>query len=657
MADTFGRFAALPIGPLLAARDGGLTLATTGPADIYRMARSDITVQTGRAGVEFAVWGDDDVAAMVGIVETSAPLTTFPGGNGEGIGWDIASGRVMQFGGSIATGLPVAGHGDIVGLRVDVGSPSRVFFYLNGNLVHQRDVNLEGPLHFAAALAASEEGKLCMAVNAGQWRARSPAAAAGWTVQPDAVATTRLSDVDWLTAPGDSPANARYEGLLAEGLTVISEINFWPWGGESASQNSAGQCVVQDAEGRLDDLALTGASGVAVQIRTGAVDGMLADAEPAYRFAVERIEINDDASKTLHFRDAHDALDGTINRGVFLPNVPSLAWKPQPVVIGAVASVPAMGANSDATAMFVADAAVFPAAVMDRGDLMEEGTFSMSPDGQQLVMKSPPVTPVVADVSSVSAGQQPATLAVAMADIMERLGSSAWSREDCAGIDAASGYAGVGYYAGNAISGRDAVNAILPSYGAAVYQDAAGVLRFTRIIAPESYAGPMAFNIVEGDMATGEDLLKVADDAPNLTRRMAYRPNAQALAASDLVTDVVDVPQSRRDELTGLFRGQVYASAALHPHYRRADAADPVISLFWQQADAQAEIERVVAMYAVQRFFYRVTVRGDQSLAPVAGQVGRIQYNRYGLHDGLPVLVRRAERNPATGDVVLTLWG
>lgn len=199
------------------------------------------------------------------------------------------------------------------------------------------------------------------------------------------------------------------------------------------------------------------------------------------------------------------------------------------------------------------------------------------------------------------------------------------------------------------------MNAILPSYGAGCYQDPSGPLRFTRVIAPETSGAAPAFDLSEADMA--EDLLCVPDDAPNLTRRMAYRPNAQALSASDLVTDVVDVPQWRRDELVGLFRAQVYGAGALHPHYRKADAADPVLSLFWRSVDAQAEIDRVVGIYRDQRFFYQVTVRGDQQLAPLPGQIGRLTYSRYGLADGKPVLVRRVERNPATGDVVLTLWG
>lgn len=655
MTNTFGRFAALPIGPLLAARDGGLTLATTSAADLNRMARSDIAQSAGTVGAEFALWGEDDMSAVVGIVNGAASLAGYPGSDAGGIGWNLAGGRVIANGSAVAVGLPFVGRGDTAGVLVEIGIPNRLKLYRNGELVHERDFTLAGPLHFAAALAATKAGGLSLVVNAGQWGARSPAAAAGWYAPGPASDVVRLADSDWLTAPGDTPANVRFEGLVAEGLTLVSEISFWPWGGESLIQTSAAECLVLDAEGLLDGLAQGGVSGLPVQIRTGPEDGMLNDTVPVFRFAVDRIEINDDGSKTLHFKDAHDDLDGTINRGVFLPNIPALAWKPQPVVIGAVASVPAMGANSDATAMFVADAPIYADTVMDRGDTLEPGTFSVSPDGQQLLMKSPPVTPVVADLSSIGPGQQPATLRQAMADIMGRLGKTAWVAADCAAIDGETGYAGIGYYAGSAVTGRDAMNAILPSYGAGCYQDPSGPLRFTRVIAPETSGAAPAFDLSEADLA--EDLLCVPDDAPNLTRRMAYRPNAQALSASDLVTDVVDVPQWRRDELVGLFRAQVYGAGALHPHYRRADAADPVVSLFWRSVDAQAEIDRVVGIYRDQRFFYQVTVRGDQQLAPLPGQIGRLTYSRYGLADGKSVLVRRVERNPATGDVVLTLWG
>ncbi len=145
MADTFGRFSALPIGPLLAARDGGLTLATTAAANGARCARSDFALGSGTVGVEFAVWGDDALAAVVGFVTPSASLSQALGSNANGIGWELATGRLLQGVGAVATGLPLVTHGDIVGLRVAFGSPSRLQLYLNGALVHQRDLLLSGP--------------------------------------------------------------------------------------------------------------------------------------------------------------------------------------------------------------------------------------------------------------------------------------------------------------------------------------------------------------------------------------------------------------------------------------------------------------------------------------------------------------------------------
>lgn len=645
---TYARFAAAPIGPLLSARDGGLTLTVTGAADINRTARSDVSQSSGTHGIEFALWGEDGLIAVVGLVNASAPLTGYVGSDANGVGWRLHTGEVVAGGVVVASGLPIVGKGDIVGVRVTVGG--MLTLYCNGGEVASLASGVAGALHFAVSLAATEAGGLSAAVNAGQWGHNSDAAAAGWTVPEAVVDATRLSDWDFLSATGDSPANARYEGIIADGLSIVSELSFWAWGGGTPVQNVVAECRVLDADGLLDDLALQGVSGVAVAVRQS--DSTLAAADAVFRFVIDRIEIENDGSKTIYFRDAHDDLGEPLNRGVFLPNIPALAWRPQPVVIGAVASVPALSANSDGTVLFLADGRVVVDAVMDRGDAMESGTFTLSPDGQQMLMLYPSLGPVVADVSSI-ASATPATLQQMMVDVFGRLNKSSWQSTDCAAIDTATGYAGVGYFSADSVTGREALAAILPSYAASCWQDADGTLRFARVIAPESYAGTLAFDLDD----FSQDLVAVPDDAPNLTRRFAYRLNAQALGVSDIVTDLVDVPQSRRDELTGLWRGQVYAAGTLHPHYRRADAAAPFVSVFWFAADAQEEVDRVVAMYAVQRFFYQVSIRGDQSLAPKPGQIGRITYPRYGLDAGKQVLVRRVERNPVTGDVTLTLWG
>jgi hypothetical protein len=354
--------------------------------------------------------------------------------------------------------------------------------------------------------------------------------------------------------------------------------------------------------------------------------------------------------------DAHGDLDDPLQRGVFLPNLPALAWTPQPVVIGAVASVPGLVANSDGTVLFLADAPLAEVAtVMDRGDAMEPGTFSLTPDAQQLTMTTPSVGPVVCDASSIGAGMQPATLLQFLHAAFGRIGKTSWSSADAAAIDAATGYAGIGYYSRDAGTVREALARVLPSYGAWWWQADDGTLRFSRIVAPETYGGALAFDVTKSDL--NKDLVCTPDMAPNLTRRMAYRPNAQALGVSDLVTDMVDVPQARRDELTGLWRGQVYGGGALPQRYRHADTAEPMVSCFWRAQDAQAEIDRVMAMYGVLRSLFVASFYGDPSFAPTPGQVGRITHPRYDLAGGKNVLVRARTRNPVTGDITLALWG
>lgn len=656
MSANYARFAITPIGSLLAARDGGLTLTTTAPASLARQARSDVGRDSGLVGAEFSFWGDDDLVAVIGLSNGSEPLDSQVGAAGAGIGWRLHSGEVIVNGIVLSAGLPVVKKGQIVGMRVQIGTPNIVKFYVAETEVHSRTVALAGPLRFAVSLASTTAGGITCAVNTGQWQARSAAAAAGWVNPATAAVSAKLSDIDYLSAATDSPAHARYEGLLPTGVEMEAQIGHWAWtGGIHAGKASLATVRVSDADQHLDAMAMQDVRGVPVALRQVERGGSVADAEPVGRFVMDRVEIADDGTKVIYLADAHADLDEPLTRAVFLPNIPALAWRPLPVVIGAVASVPGYVANSDGTVLFLADSRLADVgAVMDRGDQMEAGTFSVAPDGQQLLMASPSMGPVVCDVSSIGAGMQPAKLQQALAAAFARIGKSAWSSADAAAIDAATGYAGIGYYSvGSTV--RQALVAILGSYGADAWQDDDGTLRFTRITDPAAHAGELAFDVGPAELA--RDLVCVPDLAPGLTRRMAYQPNAQILGASDLVTDLVDVPQYRRDELTSAFRGQVYAGGPLPQCYRHADNAPPMVSCFYRPQDAQAEIDRVIALYREPRQVFLATFVGDQQFAPKPGHVGRLTYSRYGLEAGKKLMVRGCRRNPATGDVVLTLWG
>lgn len=652
------RFATAPIGPdLLAPSDGAGMLVTTAAdaLSLARIARSDVALDAGTAGAEFVFYGEAaSVNARVGVVTPAASLAAALGADAGTIGWNLATGEVIGAGFVLASGLPTVDKGNIVGLLADFTAGTLAFFH--GATQVASVAMSAGERHFAVSLASTEAGDLVCAVNAGQWQALSAAAQAGWSAPDAAISTVRLSDLDWLSTTTDAPANTRWEGVIdAAGITTLAELGFWAWGGNASMQGDAAQCRVMDPDGLLDALALGDASGVPVEMRQADADGSLASSTAVARFVLDRIEIEGDGHKRVLLRDAHDDLDLPLSRSQFLPNIPALAWRPMPVVIGAVASAPALLANSDGSVGFLADAPLAEVStVMDRGDPMEAGTWSLDPNSQQLLLDSPPVGPVVADCSSIGAGMTPATLEQALRAVFGRIGKAAWSSADAAAIDTATGYAGLGYYAGDSVSVRQALAGILPSYGAWWWQDADGVLRFARVTDPDA-AVSEDFDLDWAEL--GSDLVAVPDLAPNLTRRMAYRPNARPLSASELVTDLVDVPVWRRQELMGLWRGVAYGGGTLASRYRRADTAAPFVSVFWRAQDAQTEIDRVVGLYAVERRFYVWHVAGDATFSLQPGQIGRITYPRYGLDAGRNVLVRSRQRNPITGETIITFWG
>lgn len=468
----------------------------------------------------------------------------------------------------------------------------------------------------------------------------------------------RLADHDWLSAPTDAQPNARFEGLLdPSGVTTIAALGFWAW--ESGAQQSvSAQVALLDAGGALDSAALSDLSGLPVSLEQVDMHGSLAAAAPVARYVVDRLVTDGDGRKTLLLRDAHDALDKIINAGTFAAGVNGLEGQTQPMSIGAVFNAPVLLTGSDGAVGWLADAPQAVAVLRDRADAMEAGTYSLDTFNQQVLLASPPIGPMTADLSSIgtSAGAAvPATMQQALREVMRRAGITAWSSADAQAIDTASGYAGIGYYASQPVTARVVLAAIASTYGAWYWQDASGVLRLTRLVNPQSL--PAALEVTATDISG--DLSYTVDTAPGLTARMAWRPNARVMSESDFVTDFSDVPHELRAQLSAPQAGVVTASGAgtLPSEYRHAVDAEPFRSLLWRQADAQAEINRIIALYQTVRRNWQFTLRGVPDLAPAPGQCCLLTYPRHGLDAGRKLLVRRVERNPSTGDLTLTLWG
>ncbi|MCL1558055.1 hypothetical protein M3O48_00875 [Xanthomonas nasturtii] len=607
--------------------------------------------------MEVMFWGDDDLEATFGVVSAAATLSSEVGMS-QGAGWRLRAGQIIVNGNEVAAGLPLPAKEEPVGMRIVIGAPTRVMFYRGTELVGQADANLSGPLHFAVSIASTKAQGLRCFVNSGQWQGTSSAVnGASWVQALEPAPATFVSSEDYMSAPGDTPANQAYQGIISpEGLATIASVSFWPWDG--SSRGGTAQLRVQDVEGALDALALSSARDVPVAVRQVVQGQPLSSASPVSRYVLDRIDIESDGSKALVLRDAHEDLDGPLNCAVFLPpQGDALAWQPQPVVIGTVRSVPGIKVNSDGSAQWLSDAPLASVGtVLDRGAAILAGTgYALASGGQQLAMTSPPLGPLVADVST-HADLEPATLRQALAAVFGRIDKSAWSGADADALDLATGYAGVGYYASQAATPRQALSSILPSYAADWWQDGEGVLRLSRLVDPDDATdADLAFELDWRELQA--DLVVMPDLAPNLSRRMGYQPNALVLAAGDLITDLAQLSPATRQQLTVEYRGQVYAAGTLASRYAHAETAAPMVSRFDRREDAQAEIDRVIRLYAVPRYFYagRLTGRTDLQLRP--GQIGRITYHRYGLQAGRKVLVTGVTSNRVTGEHALKFWG
>jgi hypothetical protein len=286
------------------------------------------------------------------------------------------------------------------------------------------------------------------------------------------------------------------------------------------------------------------------------------------------------------------------------------------------------------------------------------------------------ITPVPPTVSSVAViayddtynpdpiSLVPATLqAIKLADYLHQVldvraadVGAAWSLADAQAIDTATGYAGIGVYLGGGETIAQTLDMALASYTACKWCDGAGTIRVTRMIAPESVAeidraGTIDINALDGD------LVPMMDVAPGLTTQMGVRRNWASLSDGDLVAASTNFPLAVRQSMLRTFQQTASSAKPLAGAYRHALYAAPVASCFDQQADGQAEIDRICAIYGTPRWFYAGTVFLDALPDLDLGQVWTLVYPKYGLASGKPVMVIDYQPDLLAGTANIICWG
>lgn len=801
---------------------GRVLVNNVGGGALSSFARGDVLVDASEPRAFEVVFDTTDATliAAVGICQAGSNLGQSLGHAPDTLGWRLDAGQVISGQAALTSGLPaVPRRRPVTVMILPITDGAQVILF-----DHRAQRWASGAItgtswHLAVAMSGLQPGATRAYLNAGQSNFSGPGTITrGWSVARTQLPVQRFADRDLLTGVGDAPANTRYEGVMAEaGLVWSSDLDFWPMrGGGGASNNTFARLTVADREQRLPALTTAAVVGSTVRVRLLPDAAALNTAEEWFNGVVESADVDAEGDITFYLRDPLTELDQPLLRNLLLPFQAQVeTFRPQPLVIGAVASAPCIPVNSDGTSQWIADAPVEIALLRESGDPLDTpADYSRDATRQLLLLSSPPIGPLTADVSSlglrsggsgdlwsglgmpfnglengaptgiartgiaglpvfrstaltdpniggsgkpnyssgvvfpnaqrgalasISAGAtlapgaaarfrivavasplyplwiasganagtvmatieatgfsegiitnasgvaspvflasradgtggdgpivtsfevvpldgngdpRPATLEQAMREVCSRAGTGMWFPADAWAIDAATGYAGVGLYADDAgLTARAALQPLLDSYTAATFIGRGGLLNIARLRDPALESPTLQLNA--GDI---EQIRFLPDKAPGLSAAMGFRPNARPLSESDLVTDMVDLPMPTRRELVAEYRGIAYAGPKLAARYAEAERAAPARSLFWDRADAQREIDRVCALYTVERQFVFVDIEGRPELRVMPGGVIEVDHPPQGLV-AQRLLVLGVTIESVTGNIQLRLWG
>lgn len=253
-------------------------------------------------------------------------------------------------------------------------------------------------------------------------------------------------------------------------------------------------------------------------------------------------------------------------------------------------------------------------------------------------------------------------LADYMSQVIEQragLSSAAWVRSDAEALDVVAGYV-FGVHVSDATTGAALLRAPLDTFTAGLATDELGRVRVMRLIAPEvapDFAVVLDISPVNAD---GPPVI-TPDDAPGLTTRAGARRNWTLHGDADFVTDfdpVTGIDAATRTRFKRASQFVVASGLPLAGMYAHARDAGPIDWLHDMPEHAQAEIDRVAALYGVPRAFYAVRVRFDGAPPSVRpGSIVRITWPRWGLQTGKKMLVKNARIAPLGRYVEITAWG
>lgn len=491
----------------------------------------------------------------------------------------------------------------------------------------------------------------------------------------------------FVTGPGDTPANAYFDGRIS----VPPNVQRFCWAADSTTGRTEigfGDLILANPDGALDALIGFSFVGRRILIRLGEVtprsggvptwttvlDGTMEQAEFSWREI--RIRVRDrlqDLTKPhiqARFAGTNSLPNGI--EGVF----GDLSGQCKPRIYGQVYNV-AMPCVNTTRLIYLAHWGAAPLAsvdaVFDRGAALTRGADyasqtdmeSNAPNSGQFRVwnastatyfriGSNPQGTVTADLTQ-GANAAARTVGQVFSSMLQDAGISAGSisSADVAALDAAApAVVGFAFTHREETTTIEAIDAVTQSVGAWFAPDASGVWRIGRLAVP---TGPGVGTI------TATDVISI-DRVPSRDPGVGV-PAWKVKVGYSRVWEVQDDLTSSATMARKGFVDQAYRrTEATDSSVKTANLTSPEIvrtTLLTTKADADAEAARLLAIYKARRDFLRVRVRVDSGLA-AALDIGRtvvLQLPRFGMGAGKAFLIIGIRTDMRGYIFELTLWG
>lgn len=482
-----------------------------------------------------------------------------------------------------------------------------------------------------------------------------------------------LSDRGYATKSTDSLGHQLFEPRVDVPITVDRIVPISP-DSSTRDASTTGEIVLLNGDGYFDTMVERHAiDGRDIIVRFGEPGFAYSDFSILFKGTARGWKVADDQRVRIDVRDATWKVELPVTSDTYtgaggLNGTANLVSKYKPLLYGQCSNVSAVlvdptnliyqvhnGSMQAVTAVYDSGASLTPAG--DVADItatsVTAGQFKTQLTGGYIRLGSSPVGMVTADCQ----GDNSATGYITSASqiiyrvLTNRLGlDGAYIDSQSLEIFYNKQPAPLGVFIGTDFtSGKAVLDAILFGLGGWWGCNRLGKIQVGRTEAAQQYQSVASFTsteILSLDRLDGPDSI----NPPNYRRRVGYDRN-WTVQASDIAASVA---LSRREYIAVEYRLTEATDSAVRLKYLSASDPQPLPSLMVNQADAQAEADRLLTLYKISRKIFRVALKIQAYLLDI-GHVIQITYPRYGLDTGAYAVIVGTSIDAANNRVTLTV--